>query len=207
MAWDTNGVNNWTTSSLKNYLNGTYYSTIEENAKSIIQPVSWKIGGMSNSGPSRTPKNFYTAERSASATIWTDPGYVALPYASDFTFATSGETIERESCLITSTMGTDTGEYWSTRVPQAPCPANSWMFQQVLESKKDSWTLTPYAIAEHVFNANYESDGALGRSSTSSKNKYGIIPTLYLKSNVVCGNCDKANVGSESVPMKLIMCE
>ena len=210
--WNSSGTNDWTNSSLKDYLNtGVYYTTsLEDTSKNMIQNVEWKIGGSPNDQSQRKADIMYRGERgSVGATSvpntvkWSTPGYIALPYASDFIYATSGNSesnVDRDTCLKTSTYFSS-NSYWNSS--NGLCFYKSWMF---IQDNGSRWTLTPVSVG-NIANVFYttisNSAGAFGASGNTVKTSLSIYPTLYLKSSVICTNCNEADVGTSTNPFEL----
>ena len=91
MAWDSNEANTWSTSSLNEYLNGTYLNTFSEDWQSKIAITTWKAGAISSS--SVTAATMYTNEmnstKSGTDGLTEYSSKVALMYAHDYGFAAS----------------------------------------------------------------------------------------------------------------------
>ena len=168
MQWDSNGVNDWSTASLQTYLNNGYYGGIDQEDQSKVDGnFTWKLGGSSNA--SITPQEFYEGERGTevyegNSTEWI--GSIALMYASDYGFATSGgSTTNRSSCLTKSLYS------WKSSIE---CYNNSWLYN----NSTAQWTLTNYAsLPSKVFYILI--DGSV-YSRYELSPSLGIHPTLYL---------------------------
>jgi hypothetical protein len=158
-------------------------------AKSMVDKTKFYLGGWNSSNLTST--QFYTYERSTNivvpgtscsgtycndtvtrTTTWT--GYVALPYVSDYGYAT-----DESLCLNTEYVGynTTTGYY-----PHAYCHNNDW-----LQKNTTSYlTLVPETDAANKVLSQYHNGGVVGMSVENS----GIIdllyefPVLYLKSSI-----------------------
>ncbi len=100
-AFDTNGSNDYSTSSIKNTLNNNFLNNISSNEKNIIANIAWNLGGISSSDFSS--KDFYYFERGLSvysghSKKWI--GKIGLIYPSDFGFAAIGNnSIARKKCI------------------------------------------------------------------------------------------------------------
>ena len=147
-AFDSNNVNDYSTSTLKTTLNGTYYNNLSTDAKNMIEDAVWNLGGTPNDDSS-TASQFYSAERgtttySGHATTWT--GKVGLMYPSDYGYATAGgSTTSRASCLAKELYNWDSSSY-------SDCKNNDYLF----DSSHWQWTITPYSGDSHdVFNVYY----------------------------------------------------
>ena len=209
LSWDSSessinsgwGVNEWSTSALKNYLNTMYYggtsvtcyngqnnqtttcptNKLDNTAKALIDNHTWKTGAI-DWGKRTNTLAFYKDERGnvtgkicssgnncndtvTRTTEW--PGYIGLPYATDYAYA-SGESI-----CETNMVKKDSSNAYI-------CKNNNWMFKP----NTWYWTLSPYAsasVADSVWGVS--SDGSVGNYSAASGG--AVFPTIYLKSNIL----------------------
>ena len=205
------GSNDWSDSLLQIVLNeGAYYNRtsgtcpsgrngattncdfsntgLTNNAKSMIETVTWKLGG-SSTYDDVTASMFYERERgttvySGHATEWV--GEVGLMYPSDYGYATSGgSTTDRAACLAEELYNWDSSSF-------SDCRNNDWLFNSAYQ-----WTLTPRSsFSDSVF---YVNIGGYLYSNTGANNGAGARPSIYLKSNIVISGGD----GSESNPYTL----
>ena len=147
---------------------------LTNNAKSMIETVTWKLGGSSTYNDV-TASMFYERERGTEVytgrpTEWV--GKVGLMYPSDYGYATSGgSTTDRATCLATELYN------WMSSTGFSDCYNNDWLYNGSLQ-----WTLTPSSsYSTDVFGVNnngnlfvnYATDGV-----------YGARPSVYLKSNI-----------------------
>ena len=215
-AWDnksSNDSNDWSDSALQIVLNeGAYYNRtsgtcpsgrngattncdfsntgLTNNAKSMIETVTWKLGGAANftSASNGLASHWYGYERgttvySGHATEWV--GEVGLMYPSDYGYATSGgSTTDREACLAKELYNWDESSF-------SDCRNNDWLFNGSIQ-----WTLTPRSSGSIIVFSVYD-DGNLVIDSANRGN--GARPSIYLKSNIVISGGD----GSESNPYTL----
>ena len=188
--------NNWSTSSVKDMFNGDYlnrtgsYSTsgIKENTQDFIANAEWKLGG-SKSYSDATPAIYYQRERgtavpSGNPTTW--KGKIALMYASDYGYATSGGTsIDREECL-----NKEIFNWYATG-----CYNNDWLYK----SSNGEWLLNidddVPGLAYAIFKTEY---GGYIQSNSISES-YDITPTLYLTPEISITGGD----GTQSNPYTL----
>ena len=212
---DTNyGTNDWSNSYLREFLNDYYYdgktitchsysatswisgligkhATIEcpdinkinGVAKNMIQNTTWNLGGTAyktNSAPYETysVNELYQKERgtevySGHATASTD--YIGLIYPSDYGYASTDA-----NCRQNLRSGLTYEN--NTNVGTPTCKNNNWLYKSNTYRTISSFLSSNYGIF-HVDNV-----GALG--CTYSMFSYGVLPSLYLKSNVkiVSGN-------------------
>ena len=81
-AWNSNGSNTWSTSSLNSYLNNEFINTFDDTTKGKIADTTWNVGGFSSS---RQPaKTVYQNEINSSPSV---NKKIGLMYASDYGFA------------------------------------------------------------------------------------------------------------------------
>ncbi len=187
MAWDTNNINDWSASTLQQYLNnGDYYNTTlkNDNTRNSIENAVWNLGG--NNNLYNTPNLLYERERGSSvysgrSITWT--GKISLLYSSDYAYATAGgSTYNRSTCLIKEMY------YWNNF---GDCYKNNYLYKGINE-----WTLThdsAYANGVYFIEA---------RGLESNFNADVVIrfrPSLFLKSNIYI----MAGTGSSSNPYQL----
>ena len=191
-AFDSNNSNDYSTSTLKTTLNGTYYNGLTTDAKNMIEDAVWNIGGFAptfNASTGSNAANFYAAERSSTvysghATTWT--GKVGLMYPSDYLYATSdSSSVSRATCLSTSAYGTNSNWYnWTGTSGDSrnggPCAQNDYLF----DSGYWQWTITPssgnsfYVFLVHI--RGYVD--SLSAYHTDVNN--GVRPAVFLKSSI-----------------------
>ena len=160
-AWDSNNVNEWSTSTLQTYLNETYLNGLTSEAQAMVGNAKWNLGGWSTT--SIYANQFYEYERgttvySGRSTEWT--GKIALMYPSDY--------------LYSSNLGTCTSDanWWDN----PGCADSSWLFDS-----QDEWLLTPYSsYSFRVFIVN--AAGYLNNDYVTLS--HGSRPVLYLASTV-----------------------
>ena len=180
MGMGYNGQSNKTTTCPTN--------TLDETAKSLIDNHTWNTGAIEYETTTDTIK-FYKAERGrlngkicssgtgcndtvTRTTTWT--GYVALPYATDWAYASS------ESVCETNMQKQDSS-----------CYNNNWM-------QRNTWTwyLSPVGNGSDAYNAWF----VYGVGSyDGAARSYAVLPSIYLKSNVLI---DSGN-GTSSNPYTL----
>ena len=220
LSWDSSeesinegwGVNELSTSALKNYLNTMYYggtsvtcynaknkqtttcptNKLNTESKTLIDYYTWKTGAIEMSKRTNTPA-FYKSERGnvtgkicnggsacndtvERTTEW--PGYIGLPYATDYAYA-SGESI-----CETNMVKQDSSNTYI-------CKNNNWMF------KPNTWywtlSLDAYPSASRGVWLVY-SDGHVGNINAA----YGgaIFPAIYLKTDILI----KSGTGTSDNP-------
>ena len=162
-----------------------------EETKNKIAEVTWNLGGWNSS--SIFSNQIYGYERgttvySGRSTTW--PGKVALPYPSDYGYATDFNKCTQNLYNYESS----TNSYG--------CKNNDWMYPIITNSGANAgWFLTPYSgnayFAWDVDSSGFVSNGSPGVSVSIA---CGVAPTLYLNANeyVESGN------GTESNPYHLM---
>ena len=194
-AWDSkggNGVNNYPTSDIKNYLNETYLNSMNNVSKNMIADVTYYLGSRNTSSYAVTKKESYVAERGTTvytgcsvgtngetsgtcprATTWT--GKIGLLYPSDYGYA------------VGSACNTTLDLYNS-----ATCTANNWMYDGNLQ-----WLMTSSSTSQSTvlcISANGRMYCGLAANTLRS-----VRPVVYLRSHVkiLSGN------GTQNSPYRL----
>ena len=202
------GQNDYSSSSLQKILNNYYYNKLNytgtitydftntgiknDTTRNMIAETTWNLGGWDTSNIYSNV--MYEKERGTTvisnpsdgitrATTWT--GKIALPYPSDYGYAT--DLSKCSQTLFNYNSGTDS----------YACRSNDWMYSIITNSGiNDGWLLTPYSGYAYM---------AFGVDSTGDVNGYGVYtafmvaPVLYLGSDqdIVSGD------GSQSNPYQL----
>ncbi|MDO4377250.1 MAG: prepilin-type N-terminal cleavage/methylation domain-containing protein [bacterium] len=192
------GVNEWSRANLKGFLNTMYYGgtdvvcyagreqeeglcpteKLNDTAKSMINFYTWNTGAVDNTKTSDTVA-FYNAERGTAigkdsgdddierTTTW--QGYVALPYVTDWAYASS-------------TAGCDTNIEQKDSKYNYICKDNNWMHYGTANSDSP-WMLSPFAISGEPYNAwNISYMGSVGGEYVYAPRT--VFPTVYLNSTV-----------------------
>ena len=178
------GENNATTTCPTETLNG--------ESKNMIENYTWNTGGVEGTAKTDTLA-FYQAERGTKTgkicssgtycndtvnrtTTWT--GSVALPYATDYAYASS-----ESDCETNMQMRDSSNNYI--------CKNNNWMFKP----NTRYWTLSPSATSGHSRSVWYVlSVGGVGDYYAAGGGE--VFPAIYLKTDVLI----KSGNGSESNP-------
>ncbi|MBE6158235.1 MAG: hypothetical protein E7159_00195 [Firmicutes bacterium] len=185
-------------------------STLNSNAKEMIQEVKWNTGSNgSNEFSTLTTKNMYTYERSENTgkicssgtycndgenrkTTWV--GKVALIYPSDYGYATSGgNTLNKNACLNTVIFDWyDDSEIEGI----SDCYSNSWIYNE----NYWQWTLSPGAYSDDARRViHVVSGGYVGNSYASHAD--AVRPVVFLQSSITIVE----GIGSSEMPYKLTM--
>ena len=172
-----NGYNNTTTTCPTN--------TLDETAKSSIDNHTWNTGAIQYKTRTDTLA-FYSAERGTIGkmcssgsycndtvtrkTTWT--GYVALPYVTDWAYASS------ESVCETNMQKQDSSNNYNYI-----CKNNNWMHYGSTENDA-TWFMSPLAHpAAAYFVGRVRGDGLV--QGGNAPNRFSVFPTIYLKSNIL----------------------
>ena len=160
--------------------------TIDETSKSLIDYHTWNTGApnykelYNSTTETLDTVEFYKAERGTTngkicssgnncndtvtrTTEW--PGYIGLPYATDYAYA-SGESI-----CETNMVKQDSNNVYI-------CKNDNWMF------KPNTWYLSPYANTSYASNVWFV-NGVGFAGSVSASNAFAVFPAIYLKSNIL----------------------
>ena len=196
----SNQSNNWSKSTLKNELNGTYLSTllatsgVNSKLENSIVISKWHLGGANNTSGSNyyintmTTENWYKAERSPYATSGTlyngNPEYVfaqvGLMYPSDYGYATvGGSTTSKANCRAKELYNWDSSSY-------SDCKNNDWVYNSQLPSWgsiKSDWLLSPNA--SNSSNASYLYSTGFVAAHGAVTNQFLVRPTFYLDSSIL----------------------
>ena len=200
----SNKSNNWSKSTLKTELNGTYLTTllgtsnVNSKLSSAIANAKWHLGGANGTSGSNyyrntiTTENWYKAERSPYATSGTlqnlysgNPEYVfaqvGLMYPSDYGYASvGGTTTSKENCRAKELYKWDSSSY-------SDCKNNHWLYKsQSISwwSNKDEWLISPYASYSN--SASYlDSAGCVYANSSVRDFQLAVRPTFYLDSSIL----------------------
>ncbi len=179
MQWNSYSSNNWDNSSLKTYLNGTYYNSINEPYKGMISAETYYLGGPTSSKyQTLTASGYYNAERSSTVSSGNPTSTtqnIGLMYPSDYGYAAGS------SCLSTALYRYDSS-----------CKNSDYLFSGVAE-----WLQAPYA-SYSSYAANLSSTGSVHNFNTVTLS-LTVRPVLYLNTNVQITGGD----GSQSNPFIL----
>ena len=183
-----NNSNNGTTS-----CNFTSTGIKNDTTRNMIAETTWNLGGWNSTNIFSNV--MYEKERGTTtvsnpsdgitrATTWT--GKIALPYPSDYGYAT-----DLSKC-------SQTLYNYDSSTDSYACRSNDWMYSIITNSgRNNGWLLTPYSgsanLAFRVYSAGFVNNGG------SVYGVYGVAPVLYLGSNqdIVLGD------GSQSNPYQL----
>ena len=187
LAWDKSNNNDWSVSSLKALLNGTYYNAqdgtnsgfcyiyssivmgncnytkkgISLNYRSMISNATWYLGGHSNTNA--TASELYGYERGTNVYAGkstSTEGYIGLMYPSDY-----GYSVLENNCIRTTPL-----------YSYVTCSNQSWLYGKGYE-----WLLMP--IFSNSYGVSYLSSSGI-IDNTSVFVGFGVRPVLYLDASV-----------------------
>lgn len=168
MAWDTNGSNTWSTSSLNKYLNGEYLESISKFSDKI-DTTTWKVGGntANNLYFLTNPSDAYQNEILHPVSTNTTDGAteysakIGLMYVTDYYYAAVPD------------KWNNAGNYYSSGNISS---GESWLL-----GNEDEWLLTRISddnnFAFTIFHV-----GGVDKEDVSYD--YDVRPTFYLKNTV-----------------------
>ena len=163
--WDANGSNNWTQSSLKDYLNTTYYNSINEKYRALIGDTKYYLGG-AQSVDNVTRADMYEYERKTANddggnyyhpyneddTSWV--GKIGLVYASDYGYATENDNCEDVPLADYNTnesVGNGCGNNWIWRLDVEDLqPSPFWLLNQVSSTYNDAYYVDNTGISKSI---------------------------------------------------------
>ena len=177
----TNSYNIWSYSALNTVnLNQNFLANIGSKWSAMISTHSWKVGGVSQSNGSGTPRTVYNYEVGANSSNTTYDAKIGLMYMSDYGFASSTDN------------WTDGLEYYGY---DGTNRENNWMFMGIQEytiSRYSEEAYSPYIFG--VYN-----DGII--RSFYVTGSHVVRPVFYLNSNVAYSS----GSGIESDPIRLVV--
>ena len=167
-----------------------------DTTRNMIAETTWNLGGWNSSNIYSNV--MYEKERGTTvisnpsdgitrATTWT--GKIALPYPSDYGFAT-----DLSKCSQTLL-------YYDSSTDSYACRSNDWMYSIITNSgSRTRWLLTPYSgFIRYAFSVLSTGRVHNNDDRTSVDLAFGVAPVLYLGSDqdIVAGD------GSQSNPYQL----
>jgi hypothetical protein len=196
LAWDKANTNDWSTSSLKNLLNGAYlnkqdgtssgycygYSNnlsmscdytevgINDNYRSMIKNITWKLGGISTNSADnnnyKSPVNNYYVFERGT-TVYSGRPTSTTGFIGLMYLSDYGYSVLASSCARTTNLYLYNSD---------TCGGQSWLYGQGYE-----WTMSPNSSGtnnEWIWDYN----GSL--YNRNAYDGYGVSPVLYLDSSV-----------------------
>ena len=201
------GQNDYSSSSLQKILNNYYYNKLNytgtitydftntgiknDTTRNMIAETTWNLGGWNSSDI--FSNEMYEKERGTTtvsnprdgitrATTWT--GKIALPYPSDYGYAT-----DLSKC-------SQTLYNYDSNTDSYACRSNDWMYS-IFKTNSYNWLLTP--LSGDAYNAFILSSAGYVNGGGNVAGDHGVAPVLYLGSDqdIVAGD------GSQSKPYQL----
>ncbi len=184
LAWNSSGINEWSTATLQAILNGDYYNRsgsystngLNSTARSQIAKVKWYLGSSSTYQSLGGP-DYYNFER-GTKTCATETAYcsegrtsniiqnVGLMYPSDYVY-TYGKGVN-DKCYT---------DGYNCYTLAGGTPSAGWLFNNA-----DQWTLSPDAAGAFSAFSVY-SNGSVDGDSTVYSTKWA-RPTVFLDSKI-----------------------
>ena len=174
-------------------------NTLDNNAKTLIDNHTWNTGAINWDDSTIVNEEtlalytvpFYSAERGTKGKICTSgdwcndtvtrttewTGYVALPYVTDWAYASS------ESVCETNMQKQDSSNVYI-------CKNNNWM-----QRSTNAWYLSPSANGLFAYYALFVSSNG-GADYFNAARSYAVAPSIYLKSNILI----ESGTGTSSDP-------
>ena len=171
IAYNTTTPNpGWANSSLKTYLNETYYGTLSSDAKEMIDNGSWNVGAVACFAIASQAYTSATTTSTVGSTTHTTPwtGKVGLMATYEFLYASSGE-----NCLTTD------GYYYYLSCGTA---TYDWM-----KPGYSSWSLSSSDRASSALSV--DSSGYVYNGSVLGGDGQA-LPAVFLKSSVTIASGD-----------------
>ena len=175
IQWDETGSNDWLRpSTLQTKLND---NTFSYSSNEMIDNAVWYVNKIDSSN--YTASEIYSKEREESIT-WT--GKVGLIYPSDYGFASSS-CYNGNQTLVNYKSG---------------CRTTDWLFKTLI------WTITGNSLTNNSVGSvdGGTSLGGLNLGYAVTQNRE-VYPTVYLKSNTICTNCNEADAGTSGNPFEI----
>ncbi len=179
MAWhSTSSSLNYNTSTIRTYLNETYYNTLNDQAKGQIQSTKFYIGQMSYYNT--TSYNITQTVTAEKTTLENNNSYVGLMNVYDFLLGS------------TNCSGATTWEQIATKTSgQFTCDINNWLVYPT-SGGAETWFITKYSdtrirrwLAVGCTTSNCESTNAGSIQYAASTTAKQIRPVTYLREEVI----------------------
>ena len=233
LSWDSSessinsgwGVNEWSQSDLKNYLNTMYYGgtsvtcytgknnqtttcptgTIDETSKSLIDYHTWNTGAIEYNTRTDTFA-FYNAERGnvtgkiCSSSKWCNDTVERKTTWTGYVglpYVTDWAYASSESdCETNMYAGYNaTASSDDEAIANMACKKNNWMHHGTTDIEDATWYLSPHALPVYACGV-WGVDGAGGTVGSFAANPLSAFPTIYLKSNILI----ESGTGTSSNP-------
>ena len=179
----TRNSSNWVNSNIQVQLRDTYYPSIIDSSKNMINEILWHLGGLDDTEKNTT--EIYNKERSENVisgypVTW--KGKIALLYPSDIRYSIGGS--HREECNLKATnQWFDCYTYgW---LPNSGKAIEAWLLPHYIKNNTQAYFFYKNCISHNYVNI--------------WNTNYAIFPTLYLESNVHIAS----GQGTSSSPFQL----
>ncbi|MFI3307903.1 MAG: DUF6273 domain-containing protein [Mycoplasmatota bacterium] len=183
-SWNATNQNDWNTSSLNEYLNGDYYDSLSNEAKTLIQSSTYNLGGISTTDIS--VDEIYSLENGTTVygerpTV-SEEINISLMYLSDYGYSMK--------------TGTDYCDSTPNNYYGDECQVNgTWMYVGINE-----WLLNPYSD-NNMFATYIVYEGNYADFMYANNFAEMIRPVLYLKENVTISSGE----GTKDSPYTLVI--
>ena len=170
------GNNTWSSSDIRNTLNGTFLATLSSTWQNKIAMHSYKVGGMAYS-EINTANQYYNTEVGSSSSSTIDNIKIGLIYVSDYGFAVSNN-------------------YWTEALydyDNSTLRSNNWLYKS-----SNSYTISRVSSSSNTVFYFY-SGGLRKGDANSTTGGSSIFPCFYLNSNVTY----LSGFGTQSDPIRI----
>ena len=192
------GKNDWITAKLNTYLNGEYFESLSSDAKALVSPAKYYLGGILDINDMGAVQ-YYEYERGDMVTpnereiSWT--GNIGLMYPSDYIY-TYANGVDEVCFKYSNECG---GSYWDeeNETDIESEATNGWMYIPEDDNNYYQWTISSRFDSEDSIHS-IQSSGYMGTDSPNYSDGQA-RPIVYLNSNV---KITEGN-GSKDKPYKL----
>ncbi len=158
LVWDSGNSNDYETSDISAYLNGTFYNSIPSKYQTMLKTSTWYVGGVS--GSDITPKEYYTNEVSTPEIDKIATANIGLMNVYEYAY---GNDFDNWS------LTTQSFDDFEVR-------ANNWLYVGINE-----FTSTPSSLFDYYLRVISSSGHVTSNRPTDSNN---VRPSFYLKSSI-----------------------
>ena len=180
IQWDMNGTNNWNNSTLKRYLNGAYYNSIDTNSRNMIAQETWYLGGPTTSNYNDlTASEYYVIERSNNVYPG-NPTFIiqniGLLYVSDYLYSGGQEYLNMKAGNME--------DHLLSYLTQYTTAVYTWILTPLADVSNNALATYTEGVSPSLskFTTKATSD-ELWRAVKNGAIPY-VVPALYLKENV-----------------------
>ncbi len=183
IIWNLGGSSSYDDVTVSQFYERERGTSVYASGLPFVRETEWKV---SNTGRASSET---TSTKQFDSSLFRS---IALPYPSDYGYATSGGSKGRAACLAK--------EIYNWKSDYIDCGNNDWL----KPASGYMWTLSPYSSYSYrvffVFSGGYVGGSVYAYASR------GVWPALYLNPNVIVTNSDVAD-GSVDYPYELALPE